>query len=381
VDRGDGPERARRGGAGRARLTLRVVAFTPAPESGAAGRYRVYQYREPLRAMGIELEPAPFLDEDAFRRLYKPGGVTGKAWDLARRTRVLLSRLGSARRYDLALVHRELFPLAGEWPLSLLRRTQPRWVFDLDDAVFLPNVSDANRRFVGLKAHGSVMAIGAEARAVAAGNAWLAAWARSQRPGRAADEVQVIPTVVDSERWTPISPDNGGTVRLLWIGSPTTLRYLEAWGPALSRLGKRHPGLELHVIGARLELPGIRCVSHAWSAETERTIAQRCHIGLAPLGDGDWERGKCGLKLLLYMALGLPAVASRAGVHPEIVTPAVDGELVSDDDSLEAALERLVRDPSRRAALGRAARRTLELRYSLRAMAPRLAELLRRAAV
>ena len=148
-------------------MTLRVLAFTPAPESGAAGRYRVFQYREPLRAMGIELEVAPFLDEDAFRRLYRPGAVASKAWDLARRTRGLLSRLRSARRYDLVLVHRELWPLAGGWPLSLLERSQPRWVFDLDDAVFLPNVSDANKRFGGLKAHGSVAAIGAGARAVA----------------------------------------------------------------------------------------------------------------------------------------------------------------------------------------------------------------------
>jgi len=361
-------------------VNLRVVAFTPAPESGAAGRYRVFQFREPLRELGIELEPAPFLDEPAFRRLYRPGGVTRKAWDLARRTRVLVARLRSAGRYDLALVHRELWPLAGAWPLSLLRRSQPRWVFDLDDAVFLPNVSDANRRFVGLKAHGSVAAIAAGARAVAAGNAWLAAWARSQRPGRPADEVQVIPTVVDSVRWTPVAPDHDGPVRLLWIGSPTTLRYLEAWGPVLSRLGARHSELELHVIGSRLELPGLRCVSHAWSADTERTISQRCHIGLAPLADGDWERGKCGLKLLLYMALGLPAVASRAGVHPEIVTPGEDGELVDDDEMLESTLDRLVRDAARRSALGRAGRATVERRYSLRAVAPRLADLLRRAA-
>ena len=136
----------------------------------------------------------------------------------------------------------------------------------------------------------------------------------------------------------------------------------------------------MHVIGAKLELPGLRCVSHAWSASTERTIAQRCHIGLAPLAEGDWERGKCGLKLLLYMALGLAAVASRAGVHPEIVTPGEDGELVDDDTTLEATLDRLLQDAARRSALGHAARATLERRYSLRAVAPRLADLLRRAA-
>lgn len=359
---------------------LRVLALTPLPEAGAAGRYRVFQYVEPLRALGIELTPATFFDARAFARLYEPGRIWAKAWDLARLTRALPERLRSAGRYDLAFVHRELWPLAGDWPRGILQRRQPRWVFDLDDAVFLPNVSEANRRFVSLKSHGSVPAIARGARAVAAGNAWLAEWARSVRAGRPAAEVQVIPTVVDTDLWRPAGTPPDGPVRLLWIGSPTTLRYLAGWGPVLSRLGRRHPGLELHLIGSRFELPDLACVSHAWSAANERALASRCHIGLAPLDDGDWERGKCGLKLLLGMALGLPTVASRAGVHPEIVTPGEDGELVDGDDELEAALDRLIGDAERRAALGRSARATIEQRYSLRAMAPQLAALLRRAA-
>jgi len=239
-------------------VTLRVLAFTPLPEAGAAGRYRVFQFRGPLRDLGIDLEPAPFFDALAFSRLYTPGGVVKKVWDLARLTRAHLARLRSAARYDLAFVHRELWPLAGEWPLARMRRGKPRWVFDLDDAVFMPNVSEANRRFGAFKAHGSAAALAAGARAVSAGNGWLAAWARSLRPGRPAAEVELIPTVVDGDLWTPVTPPSDGPIRLLWIGSPTTLRYLAAWGPVLSRLGARHIGLELHVIGSRLELPGIR---------------------------------------------------------------------------------------------------------------------------
>jgi glycosyltransferase involved in cell wall biosynthesis len=361
-------------------VTLRVLAFTPLPEAGAAGRYRVFQYREPLRTQGIELEVAPFFDEPSFARLYEPGGVLLKTWSLVSLTRALHRRLLTAGRYDLAFVHRELWPLAGGWPLAMLRQSQPRWVFDLDDAVFLPNVSNANRHFVRLKSHSSVPQITAGARAIAAGNSWLAAWARRQRGSRPGDEVDIIPTVVDSDLWTPVTPSDEGVVRLLWIGSPSTLRYLEAWGPVLTRLGARHSNLELHIIGSRLDLPGLRCVSHEWTADSERTLASRCHIGLAPLTDGEWERGKCGLKLLLYMALGLPAVASRVAVHPEIVTAGEDGELVDGGDDLEGVLDRLIRDPARRAALGRAGRATLERRYSLKAVVPRLAALLYRAA-
>lgn len=361
-------------------MTLNVLALTPLPRSGAAGRYRVFQFVEPLRAHGIEMHVEPFFDDEAFARLYMPGGVLRKAWDLARLTPALRTRLRSAGHHDVVLVHRELWPLAGDWPLAMLRDSQPRWVFDLDDAVFMPNVSEANRLFVGLKSHGSVAAIAAGAQRVAAGNEWLAAWARNMRPGKPDESVEVIPTVVDSDHWTPVTPSDEGTIRLLWIGSPSTLRYLEAWGPVLSRLGARHRTLELHVIGAAWEIPGLRCISHAWSAESELRIAQRCHIGLSPLADGDWERGKCGLKQLLYMALALPAVASRAGVHPEIVTNGEDGELVSDDAGLAAALERLVQDRGHRTRLGRAAREKLVGRYSIRAVAPRLAGMLRHAA-
>lgn len=361
-------------------MMLRTIAYVAQPESGASARYRVYQWREPLRALGIQLDIMPFFDARAVANLYARGAVLRKSWDLARRTMAWLPALRAARHYDLAFVHRSLWPLAGNWPLAMLRSGQPRWAFDIDDAVFLPKASEANRRFVALKSHSSIVALATGARAVSAGNSWLAQWARSRRGGRAADDVEVIPTAVDSDLWVPAGRTSDGPVRLLWIGSPSTLGYLVAWGPVLARLCARHPGLELHVIGAKLALPGVRCVSHAWSAATERAIAQCCDIGLAPLADGDWERGKCGLKLLLYMALGLPAVASRAGVHGEILTPGEDGVLVDDDEALEAMLDRLVKDAAMRATLGRAARATLVSRYSIRAVAPKLAGLLRRAA-
>lgn len=361
-------------------MTLRVMAFVTHPECGASSRYRVYQWRETLRAHGIQLDVAPFFDERSMARLYVPGRLMGKSWDLLRGTAHWIPRLRAAGRYDLALVHRELWPLAGEWPLAVLRRGQPRWIYDLDDAVYLPNVSAANRRFVALKSHHTAPTLAAGARGVVAGNEWLAAWARSMRPGRPAGEVEVVPTVVDTRRWLPAPSAGDEPVRLVWTGSPSTVRYLAAWGAALERVGARHPGLELHVVGARLTLSGLRCVSHAWSEDTEPSIVGQCHVGLAPLADGDWERGKCGLKLLLYMARGLAAIASRSGVHPEIVTPGEDGLLVEGGEELEVALERLVEDAALRRALGRAARATVERRYSMRAVAPRFADVFRRAA-
>ena len=147
----------------------------------------------------------------------------------------------------------------------------------------------------------------------------------------------------------------------------------------LARLAVRHPGLEVHVVGATLGR-GAPFIHHPWSIETEVSLVAGADIGLAPMPDDAWTRGKCGLKVLLYMACGLPVVASRAGVHPEIVTDQEDGWLIDSQPSFESAIDALVRDPEQRARLGAAARATVERRFSVRAVAPRLAALLHAAA-
>ena len=360
-------------------MNLAVVAFVPHPPASASGRYRVYQMARELATHGVDLTVRPFLDERAFARLYVPGWTVTKAMDVLRGARRRWQDVGEAGRFDLALVHREIWPLVGDAPRRRLARSQPRWVVDFDDAVYLPNVSAANRAFAWLKPVGQPARLVAGARAVAAGNAWLADWARRQRPGRPPEEVEVIPTAVDTGRWTPGARARG-PLRLAWIGSHSTALFLEPLRAALARLAAKHPGLELHVVGATFDAPGVRVVSHEWDERTEIECLRRADIGLAPLPDDDWARGKCGLKLLLYMALGLPAVASRVGVHGGIVSHCVDGMLADTPEAFEPALETLLSDPALRERLGRAARATVEARYSVRVVAPRLATLLKRAA-
>jgi glycosyltransferase involved in cell wall biosynthesis len=360
-------------------VTLRVIAFVPQPPASASGRYRVYQMAPALARHGVELDVRPYLDERGFSRLYRPSATLQKGWDLARGALRRWRDFDAARGYPLALVHREAWPLVGYAPDRRLAGQGTGWVYDFDDAVFLPNVSAENRGFMRLKPFGQPARLVAGARGVAAGNGWLADWARRQRPGRDAAEVEVIPSAVDTEAWAP-RPRDPGPPRLLWLGSPSTVGFLAPLTDALARLARRHPGLELHVIGARFAGAGVRVIEHPWSADTEVSLAARCDIGLSPLSDDDWSRGKCGLKLLLYMALGIPAVASPVGVHVEMVRHGENGMLAVDPPAFEAAIARLLEDPSLRAALGRAARETVLDRYSIAAVAPRLAALLRRAA-
>lgn len=358
-------------------MSLRVMALVPHPPAGASGRYRVYQMQEPLARMGIELEPRPFLGPDAFERLYRPGSAVPKAIDLLRGARGRWGDLAAARRFDVVLVHRELWPMLDPGVLERLHRHQPRFLYDFDDAVFLPNVSDANRRFAWLKPADQPRRLAAEAVAVSAGNAWLADWARRVRRGGAGG-VTVVPTSVDTRRWTP-GHAAGGPPRLVWTGSHSTVQYLESVRPPLESLARRHP-FELHVMGASFRSGAIRVVEHDWSEEAERELVRAGQIGLSPLAPEEWALGKCGLKLLIYMAAGLPAVASSVGVHREIVASGENGLLAEDPGEFGEAVERLIVDRALRERLGRAARATVEARYALDRVAPLLAGALREAA-
>jgi glycosyltransferase involved in cell wall biosynthesis len=362
-----------------ARVSLSVLALVPYPLDGASARYRAYQMVEPLAACGVRMEVRPFLDPQAFSALYRRGSQLAKSWHLARGCVRRWAEIGEAGRYDLAFVHRDVWPFLGDAPLQRLAARQPRWVFDYDDSIWLPNVSEANRRFAWLKPSSQYARLAAGARGVAAGNAWLAAWAREQRPGRDPGDVEVIPTAVDTARWAP-QARAGGPPRLAWIGSHSTVHYLDPLRPLLPALAARHPGLELHVVGARFSCDGIRVVEHEWSLEREVSATAACDIGLAPLPDDPWTRGKCGLKLLLYMALGLPAVASRVGVHPEILQDGASGRLAGTAEEFVGALDELLANRDQRLRLGDAARARVEAAYSLKAVAPRLAALLVRSA-
>ncbi|OGS01913.1 MAG: hypothetical protein A2V88_13640 [Elusimicrobia bacterium RBG_16_66_12] len=333
----------------------------------------------PLASLGIDLDIYAFLDDSGYSGLYRRGLLLAKVAAMARGAMRRWRDLERACGHDVALVHREIWPIVGEGPMRRLRRFHRRFVVDFDDAVWLQNVSEANRAFVWFKPFDQAVALTRDAATVSAGNPWLAEWARTQRPNRPREDVGVVPTAVDTTRWSP-RPRGPGPLRLVWIGSHSTARYLVPWLPAIARLSAQHPDLELHMIGAALEVPGIKIVQREWSYATEVEDVARGDIGLAPLPDTEWARGKCGAKLLLYMALGLPAVASPVGVQAQIVSHGVDGLLAVDANASEAALARLLGDPSLRASLGRAARARVESEYSIMVAAPKLAAILRRAA-
>jgi glycosyltransferase involved in cell wall biosynthesis len=211
--------------------------------------------------------------------------------------------------------------------------------------------------------------------AVLAGNDYLASYARNYNTA-----VTVLPTCVDTSVWTPRSTPRpaGAPLVIGWIGTPTTAAYMKLLGASLARLARSH-AFELRVSGSGtpLEFPGVNTINEPWSLERDVELFNTCDIGVYPLTDDEWAKGKCGFKAIQFMACGVPVVASAVGVNREIIQDGVNGFLASSDAEWDEKIGRLLADPELRRRFADAGRTTIEQRYSLAGHAPTLVALLR----
>jgi glycosyltransferase involved in cell wall biosynthesis len=252
-------------------------------------------------------------------------------------------------------------------------------VYDFDDAIWLPNVSPFNRAFGPLKFPGKVEQLIRIATHVTVGNRWLGEHARALHPA-----VSVIPTASDTAASDPPvwqSP-RSGPVTIGWTGTFTTLAYLESLLPVLRQVQQRFGDkVRFKFIGVPEFRPaGLDAEVRAWRAATEVADLRSLDIGLMPLPDSEWVKGKCGCKGLQYMALGIPSVMSPFGVASEIAEDASSGFFPRDDAAWLETLSRLVAEPELRRRVGEAGRVVARERYSVRAWRQPLLDTLRAAA-
>jgi glycosyltransferase involved in cell wall biosynthesis len=353
---------------------IRVLALVPYPRDRVPGqRYRLEQWAPLLAAENVAVTFAPFLDARAMEVLYRGGHVARKVFSTARGYARRLRTALDSRGYDVAYVYREAALLGPPWLERLLARRLPV-VFDFDDAIYLGDASAANAWVRPLKPRGKTEAICRLARHVVTGNETLAAFAR-----RHARAVTVVPSTIDTDRYRVHGrPPNARPV-VGWTGSQTTLRHLATIAPALRRL-REVVDFELRVIGGEVNLDGldVRCLP--WRAASEAEDLRPLDVGLMPLPDDEWSRGKCGMKALQYMALGIPPVVSPVGANATIVRHGVNGQHASTEQQWVDGIRGLLADGAARARLGQAARQTVEETYSARVQGPRMARLLRDAA-
>jgi glycosyltransferase involved in cell wall biosynthesis len=365
---------AARSSAGRSDSAVDVLVLAPYPEACVPSqRFRFEQYLDRLRDEGIRLHVSSFLTSAIMPSLHRPGRRPAKVGAVMRGAGRRARDLASARRYDAVLVHREAMPLGPPWVERMLGRLGVPYVFDLDDAIYLTNWSQANRRVSALKFPAKTAVIARQASLVVAGNADLAAWAR----GHAA-RVEVIPTTIDTSLYVPRPQPSGqrGPVCIGWSGSVTTSGYLDALAPILCEL-QREYGVRLRVIGDEsYRTPGADIEAIPWRQASELDDLRAIDIGVMPLPDDEWARGKCGLKALQYMALGIPTVMSPVGVNRRIAQDDA-ARLAGTPAEWKRTLTELINDAGMRVSLGLRGRDRVQRDYSTDAVAPLWAQALR----
>ena len=340
---------------------MRIVYFAASERDGPSSRYRIYQYREALRQGGVDLVIAPALSNRYFAAERGRGllrflrRAATLATGLARR----LAQLRYLRKADGVVIEREFFPWLPplfEW---LLSRRRNGYVLELDDAIYL---SRGRRwKYPGLLRR---------ARAVIAGNEHLASYARGLNP-----LVFVVPTTV-SIAACPVKASYtlGTPARIGWVGLASNFPHLAAAGAALHEVCAQLPA-RLVVVSARPPVLDLPIEFVPWDERTETATIRTFDIGIMPLFDTAFARGKCGLKLLQYMSCGVPCIASPVGVNRDIIHSGDNGLLAADPAAWHDCLLQLLTDEALRQRLGAAGRRTVELHYALETWGPRLAAL------
>ncbi len=351
---------------------MRVLALMPALfNTSPSQRYRLEQWEPLLRERGVEITYEPFEDEELHGLLYKPGLIAKKLQRVTSGLGRRLSLVRKTKHYDLVYILREAALLGPPVFEKLIHQQRVPIVFDFDDAVFVSYRSPSNGYLSYLKFASKTKTICRIASHVMVGNPYLAEYARQVN-----DRVTVIPTTIDTEKYQVSQPkDSSGPPVIGWTGSHSTVQHLDTLRGALKKLAERE-SFRLRVIGTpTYECSPIDVEAMRWRADTELEDLSTIDIGVMPLPDDKWSKGKCGLKALQFMALGIPTVCSPVGVNTDIIQDDQNGFIAATEDEWVEKLGRLLRSRELRQRLGHAGRATVEQKYSAVTQAPRVFEI------
>lgn len=344
-------------------LVLLPYAYNEAPSQ----RYRWEQWEAPLKAQGLVLERLHFFTPE-LSHLQRRRQAGAFIWAFLKHYPVYLRQLWRAlKRHDVVIVHRNAVfagPPVAEWIVHACRKTL---IYDFDDAIYLspPGREQWYRKL--LRCEWRVGVLCSMARLVGVGNQFLGKFVKQFHK-----RYSIWPSTVDMAHYTAKS-DYAGTPVIGWTGSESTSVYILALLPTLKALQEKHD-FTLLIVGAEIDLAaaGINGVCRPWSAETEVTLVQQMDIGLMPLNDTHWERGKCAFKAIQYQAAGIPAVVSDVGMNREAVRHEKTGLLVPPKGDWIAPLERLLQDSQLRREMGKAAREHIQQHYSMEVIAEKV---------
>lgn len=355
---------------------MRVLFIVPHPIEGPSSRFRVYQFIQYLEAHGVQATVRPFVSSRHALALYKSGGLFKKI------TLTLLATLGRvvdifrATRFDVVYILREAFPFGPPFFEAALALAGTRLIYDFDDAIW-QRFEVYDNPLDRLRDWDKPAKVIRRARHVVVGSQYLADFARQYASNPAA--VSIVPTVVDSTIYSPrptLSTDEKITIG--WIGTPRGSDiFLKKLLPTMQDFATRFPHVCWRFVGAEpFEVGKLPVEFKTWQLAEEVSDIQSFNIGLMPLTDDKFTRGKCGFKLIQYMNCGIPAVCSPVGANCEIIEEGVNGFFAETDQQWSDALERLILDRRLRQSMGEQGRNIAEQHYSLHAQSPRLLEIL-----
>ena len=345
--------------------TVSIYFMVPAPPGISPGqRFRFEHYLTLLRGKNIPFHISSFYSPAGWKVLYTSGNKLEKAWCVIRGFVTRLTDLFKMRRYCFIYMYREAAPLGPpvlEWVIAKILRK--KIIYDFDDAIWIPVVSEYNKTMSGFKNFGKVAKICSWSYKVSVGNQFLETYARKHN-----NNVVVIPTVVNTDSGhNKLQEQHTSQPAIGWTGTFSTLPYLDIVLPVLQELQQINDFTFVVIADKDPQLPLKNYRFIKWNRETEAEDLLTFHIGLMPLYDDEISKGKCGFKAIQYMSLGIPPVVSPVGVNTQLVTDAVTGYVCSDNEEWKNRLTILLSDADKRTAMGAAARKKIETIYSVAA--------------
>jgi glycosyltransferase involved in cell wall biosynthesis len=347
---------------------MTILFLNPYPTGQSPSqRFRFEQYLSLLEQNGVLVSSQSFWDEQTWSILYKPGyffrKISGFFKGVARRL-MMLFRLSSV---DFVFVHRECLPIGPpiiEWIISIVLKR--KIIYDFDDAIWLPNTSQENSIVAYLKWHNKVASICKWSHKVSCGNAYLAGYASQFN-----NSVIINPTTIDTENLhNPTlykQQTDSSSLTIGWTGTHSTLPYLNSLIPVFEKIENKFEGkVRLLIIANKNPQLKLKHVDFMpWSKETEVYDLMRMDIGVMPLTDDVWAKGKCGFKALQYMALEIPSLVSPVGINKIIIDHEINGFLAADENEWFTYLKKLIQDESLRKKIGAQGRMKVIKNYSI----------------
>jgi glycosyltransferase involved in cell wall biosynthesis len=337
-------------------------------------RFRFEQYFEFLESNSIECELSYLISEKYDEVLYSSGNYIGKLLIFIKSWIRRLKDVGRADDFNYIFIQREAFMTGSTYFEKKFAKSKAKLIFDFDDSIWLEDKNEANSKLAFLKKPAKTAEIIHHCDTIVAGNNFLADYGRQYNKN-----VVIIPTTIDTDLYQPRPVVDSSKIVIGWSGSFTTIKHFESAIEALTEIKTKYGEMvSFKVIGdAKYTYQPLGITGQQWQSKTEVEDLQEIDIGIMPLPNIDWARGKCGLKGLQYMGLAIPTIMSPVGVNKEIIEDGVNGFLAETPDEWIDKLSLLIESPELRMNLGNAGRETVVKHYSVNANKQKYLDLFR----